>query len=257
MLRKLLDIRLTYIYSTFFIFYALVLRYVDRLTLTPGQLALFSVNSILFGYYFGPLLAAQKTRVDTMNKTVRTETMLMLDILAQAHLLTEKQRLDIKRLLASYVDSILDNPNVRAENRHYDELLYYVTKGKHRSDIVMQGIYNRLQQTQGNRDTLNGLYTSAVFNHEWMVLFMLFFVTLSFILQIDYNGLLLFQMLAAVLCTGLTLLMLILIKYSTLTHKQAKRMWEPLRHLRAEHFEELEKNPRPRVASARKPAKAA
>ncbi len=240
MLRSLLQIRLTYLYTGLFVFYALVLRFVDRLALTPGQLALFSVNSFLFGYYFGPILSAQKVRVDTMNKTVRTEVMLLLDVLAQSHLLTDKQRLELKRLLAEYIDSILGNEQVRAENVQYDALLRYVTKGKHRDDVVMQGIYARLQKSQENLDTLNLLYGSQVFSHEWAVLFVLFLITLFFILQIDYNGLLLFQLLVAVLCTGLTLLMVILIKYSTLTHKQAKKMWDPLRRLRTEHFEELE-----------------
>lgn len=240
MLRRLLNIRLTYIYPSLFIMYMLVLRFVDRLALTPGQLALFSVNSFLFGYYFGPILAAQKSRVDVMSKAVRSEVMLLLDVLAQSHFLTEKQRLQIKELIARYVDSIVDNPKVRAENPHYDELLQYVTKGKHREDVVMQGIYNRLQKSQENRDTLNSLYGSSVFSHEWMVLFVLFSVTLFFILQIDYGNVLLFQALAAILCTGLTLLMVILIKYSTLTHKQAKRMWVPMREFRAQHFEELE-----------------
>lgn len=259
MLRGLLNIRLSYLYPSFFIVFMVVLRFVDRLALTPGQLALFSVNSFLFGYYFGPILGAQKARVDTMSKTVRSEVMLMLDILAQSHFLKEKQRLEIKAKVAEYVDSIVDNPKVRAENPHYDDLLRYVTEGKNRDDVVMQGIYNRLQKSQENRDTLNSLYISSVFSHEWVVVFVLFSVTLFFILQIDYGNVLFFQALAAILCTGLTLLMLILIKYSTLTHKQAKRMWVPMRRFRAEHFEELRTaapaaGKRPAARSVRKPA---
>jgi len=37
----------------------------------------------------------------------------------------------------------------------------------------------------------------------------------------------------------LSLLMIILLKFATLTHKEAKRMWQPLEQLLREHFDDI------------------
>lgn len=239
MLSRLLRIRLSYLYLILFATFMALLIFVKHLVLTPGQLALFSVNSFLFGYYFGPVLLSQRTRVDTMNKTVRDETMVLLDVLTQSHLLPDQTRLDLKARVKSYIDSIIDNPKVRADNENYDELLNFTTSSKHKDDPVMNTIYNRISKTQQNRDTLNSLYRASLYSHEWIVVLVLFSITLFFVLQIDYGHALFFQALAAVLCTGLTLLIIILAKYNSLTHKQAKQLWVPLRQLRKEHFEDV------------------
>jgi hypothetical protein len=43
---------------------------------------------------------------------------------------------------------------------------------------------------------------------------------------------LILQAIPAILCAGLSMLIVILIKMSTLTHKRAKTIWVPLRELR-------------------------
>lgn len=239
MFRKLLNIRLSHLYFVLFAIFMYLLVYVEHMDLSAGQLALFSVNSFLFGYYFGPVMLDQKNRVDAMNKTVRDEAMVILDVLTQSHLLANKTRLELKVKLKQYLDSIIDNPNVRADNDYYDDLLHFTTSSEHRDNPVMNIIYKHISKTQQNRDTLNDLYKSPLYSHEWIILLVLFSITLFFVLQIDYGQSLFFQALAAILCTGLTLLIIILAKYSTLTHKEAKQLWVPLRQLRQEHFEDV------------------
>lgn len=173
-------------------------------------------------------------------KAVRQEEMVILDILAQSHLLSPKERHDLKIRLKSYLDSIKGNENVTADNLYYDELLRFTKQEKFKDNQVMDVIYGRLAKTQENRDNLSNLYKTKLFSHEWLVVTVLFAVTLYFSMQTDYGDSLFFRIMLAVLCTGITMLMVILIKYATLTHKLAKRIWEPLHTLDRDHFEDVD-----------------
>lgn len=239
MLKKILNIRLTYIYPAFFIIFFFILTNFTPQKLTAGQLALYSVNTFLFGFYFSPLLSAQKGRVDELNKTARKETMILLDILTQSHLLPSSDRHQLKVRMLTYMESIIDQPDVRADNEYYDELLHFTKQDKYKDNSVMNVIYERVAKTQENRDTIQSLRSNNVYSHEWLVTLVLFSITLFFIMQTDYNGVLFFRVLLAVLLTGLSLMLVILAKYATLTHKQAKKMWTPLKDLRKEHFEDV------------------
>lgn len=64
----------------------------------------------------------------------------------------------------------------------------------------------------------------------------LFSITLSFIMLIDVKHNLFLSVIKAFLSTGLSMLLVILIKLSTLTHKKAKLMWDPLRTLISTKF---------------------
>ncbi len=239
MMRRLLNIRLSFFYPIVFIAFLLILTHIKRVTLTSGQLTLFSVNSFLYAYYLGPILGAQKARVDDLSNTVRSENMVMLDILAQAHLLPAADRKALKTRVAAYLDSIIGNPDVGAENEHYDALLQFLTQEKYRSNSTMGTILARFTKTQENRDKISLQLARRMFSHEWMVLLVLFMITIYFIVQVDYGKSLLFTVIAALLCTGLSLLIFILAKYATLTHKQAKQIWKPLEKLRASHFTDI------------------
>jgi hypothetical protein len=83
---------------------------------------------------------------------------------------------------------------------------------------------------------LNMQLKNVVFSNEWMIIFMLFSITLSFILLLDTGDNLVLRFVAALLCTGLTMLLMILAKLSTLTHKKAKEIWVPFQKLLASRF---------------------
>lgn len=240
MFKSLLKIRLTYIYPSLFVIFMIILSTIEPDKLTAGQLALYSVNTFLFGFYFSPLLSAQKGRVDSLNKAVRQEVMTILDILTQSHLLKADARHDLKIRLKVYIDSINRNSNISPDNIYYDELLHFTKQDKFKKDSVMDVIYGRVAKTQENRDSIQNLLASKVFSHEWLVVAVLFSVTIYFVMQTDYNGLLFFQVLLAILCTGISLMLVILLKYATLTHKHAKRMWKPLDELIKNHFEDVD-----------------
>jgi len=239
MFDRLLNTRLSHIYPALFLgFFAFIWLY-HKQPLTPGQLALFSSNTFLFGYYFGPMLNGQKARVDSLTRAARQEAMIILDILAQSHLLKPKERHDLKLRLRVYLDSIIGSLSVRADNPYYDELLRFTKSQRFAGNSIMDVIYGRLAKTQEDRDSMQSALENKPYSHEWLVVCALFFITLYFILQIDYGNSLFFSLILAVLCTGVSLLMVILIKYASLTHKQAKRVWHPLMDLRKNHFEDI------------------
>ena len=242
LLKPLLNIRLSHLFILLFIVFFFVLALRPQMVFTPGELAVFSVNTFLFGYYFSPILSSQKARVDNLIKTVRSEEMVMLDILAQSHLLKDKVRHELKIKMKAYVDTIVDNTAIQADNAQYDELLRYTRDARFKDDAVMETIYNRFSKTQQDRDDMQNLYATKVFSHEWLVLFVLFGITLFFAIQTNYSHSLLFQLLLAVLCAGLTLLIVIMLKFATLTHKQAKRIWQPLHYLIKAHFDDVDQN---------------
>ena len=63
----------------------------------------------------------------------------------------------------------------------------------------------------------------------------LFSITLGFVLILNVPGLL-GHFVKALLCTGISMLMINLIKLSTLTHKKAKDIWKPLDTLNTSRF---------------------
>lgn len=54
--------------------------------------------------------------------------------------------------------------------------------------------------------------TNKVYSNEWMIMGVLFSITLSFIILLDTGTGLAYDLLAAFLCTGLSMLLLILVK---------------------------------------------
>lgn len=240
MFKFLLNIRLTYIYPILFVVFMVILSYVKPTKLTTGQLALYSTNTFLFGFYFLPLLSSQKVRIDNLRSSIRSETTTILDILAQLHLLKPAVRHELKVRLKVYVDSIYKNTAISADNIYYDDLLQFTRDDRFKGDPVMETIYTRVSKTQENRDTINNYLTTGVFSHEWLVALVLFFITLYFVMQTNYDGVLFFRVLLAILCTGISLMLIILIKYATLTHKYAKRMWLPLLYLMLGHLDDVE-----------------
>ncbi len=240
MFKSLLNIRLTYIYPVLFVVFMIVLSYMQPAKLSSGQLALYGTNSFLFGFYFSPLLSNQKARIENLRQTIRSESMTILDILSQLHLVKPALRHEVKVRLKVYLDSIYKNTAISADNIYYDDLLQFTREDRFKGDSVMETIYGRVSKTQENRDAINNYLTTGVFSHEWLVALVLFSITVYFVMQTNYDGVFFFRVLLAVLCTGLSLMLIILVKYATLTHKYAKRMWAPLFYLMKGHFDDID-----------------
>jgi hypothetical protein len=238
-----MKIRLSLIFLLSFALFWIFLSQYEPADLTDGQIALFSVTSILFGFYFGPILDSQKRRVETIAGILRSEVRTILDIMAHAHLLEIHDRKELKARLKVYTDSVLEaRARITTDNPYYDELLRFVKQAKFKENSVMDNIYSEISETQDHRDELEAAIKSKLYSHEWMVLMVLFSITLYFILQTDYGNTLFFRSVLAILCSGLIMLLAILWKYATLTHKKAASAWDPLEELAVRHFEDVTEN---------------
>lgn len=107
-------------------------------------------------------------------------------------------------------------------------------KGDHEEDIAK--LLDKLVANQQNRTNFSMQMRNRVFSNEWMIMLILFSITLSFVVLIDTGDGIIYQLVAALLCTGLTMLLIILAKMSTLTHKKAKEIWNPYIKLIDSHF---------------------
>lgn len=165
--------------------------------------------------------------------------MTILDILTHAHLLKESTRHTLKVKLKAYLDSIIGNYNISADNEYYDELLYWLKHVKNDDEQVLNQIYSEVSKTQDHRSDISNLLASKVYSHEWLVASVLFSITLYFALMTNFGDSLFFGMMLAILCAGLCMLMTILVKFATLTHKEAKRMWDTLKQLEKDHFDDV------------------
>jgi hypothetical protein len=118
----------------------------------------------------------------------------------------------------------------------YEALITYCLdyKGKHQDQI--DKLLEKLVANQQNRTNFAMQMSNKVYSNEWTIMGILFSVTLLFIILLDAGDGYFYQLLAALLCTGLSMLLLILVKMSTLTHKKAKQIWNPYKKLIESHF---------------------
>ncbi len=233
-------IRLTYYYPIFFLLFITVLSLMPKQKLDGGPLTLFSVNSFLLAFYLGPILAGQKTRIDELAKAIRNEAITFFNIAILAHDLSAETKHHIKDSARDYLRASARSHKPAQGEAEYEKLLRYCIDYKGKDADQVKKIRDVLVANQQNRGQLSVLLQATVFSHEWFVLLVLFCITLSYILIIDYGQNVVLHIVAAFLCTGLSLLLLILAKLATLTHKKALVIWKPFDRLLASDFKHID-----------------
>ena len=118
----------------------------------------------------------------------------------------------------------------------YEEIISYCIAYGGESPEAVADILDKVVANQKNRTDFSMQIANKVYSNEWMVMLVLFGVTLSFILLLDTGENVIFRVLAALVSTGLTMLVVILVKMSTLTHKKAKQIWDPYKRLLETNF---------------------
>lgn len=231
----LTKIRLSWFFIIFFFSYLGLLYILPRFTFEGGALTLFSVNSFLYGFYISPILSAQKARIEEMHKIVRSEANAIFAIMLSIKGLPKSLKESIKIPFVRYIKKSTKGDSQGAE-KEYENLITYCVdyKGAHKES--MDKLLEKLVANQQNRTNFTMQATNKVYSNEWMIMLVLFSITLSFILFMDTGDTLILKVVTALLATGLSMLMLILVKLSTLTHKKARRVWEPFHTLIATKF---------------------
>jgi hypothetical protein len=137
--------------------------------------------------------------------------------------------------MTSYVKQTSQN-NIKKAEKEYEELISFCVdyKGAHKDEMTK--VLEKLVANQQNRTNYTMQAGNKVFSNEWLIMLVLFSITLSFILLLDTGDALILKVVTALLCTALSMLVLILVKLSTLTHKKARRVWDPLKTLVASKY---------------------
>lgn len=229
-------IRLTQYFFIFFLIYAIIVVYAPSTKFEGGALTLFSVNSFLYGFYIAPILSAQKTRIEELHRIVRAEANAVFAMVISTKKLPKALRNQVQDMFIAYLKSSIRQKGPGEGEKKYEELLTFCLdyKGEYEEEIAK--LLDKLVANQQNRTNFSMQITNKVFSNEWMIMMVLFSITLSFILLLDVGNGIVYDFLAAFLCTGLTMLLLILVKMSTLTHKKATQIWDPYKKLINSHF---------------------
>lgn len=231
----LTKVRLSWFFVLFFLVFLTLLFFLPRITFTAATLTLFSVNSFLYGFYISPILGAQKSRIEELHKIVRAEANAIFAIMLTIKSLPDSLKDTFKDRMTEYIHKTVKS-DIKAAEKDYEDLVTFCVdyNGKHKD--VMDRLLEKLVANQQNRTNYTMQVSNKVFSNEWMIMIVLFGITLAFILLLDTGDLFILKVVTALLCTGLSMLVLILVKLSTLTHKKARRAWEPLKTLVASNY---------------------
>lgn len=235
-MKLLLKIRLSHYFFIFFVAYLIAAWLIKGVKFESGALTLFSVNSFLYGFYISPILGAQKSRIDDLNKTIRAEANALFNMLLKTKKLGSSTRTKMQDMFADYMRASFDSRKPAAGEVEYEKLIGYCLSYEGKDQEAMGKILDGLIANQQNRSQLSMLLTSKVFSNEWWIVLVLFSITLGFIIFLDVGSMTVMIPVKALLCTGLSMLLINLLKLSTLTHKKAKSLWDPLRNLLETRF---------------------
>lgn len=202
----------------------------------PSLATLLIVAALMYGFFTATILTAQKRRIEELNKTIRAEANTIFDILIATRKLPEQSRNLIQDMCADYVTASFRQRKPAEGELEYERLISYCLDYQGKEPEVVETILDKLVANQANRSRLAMQLNNRVYANEWWILLVLFAVTLGLIMALNVPGGLLGQFIKALLSTDISMLMLNLLKLSTLTHKKAKEIWQPLNTLKTSRF---------------------
>ncbi len=225
------------VYFWFFLVLYFVLSYViPGAKYDPAALALFSVNSFLYGFYISPILSAQKARIDDLHRIVRAEANALFSLVLKLKKLPSEQRNQLQEMVVEYIKAKLRSRRPSGGEKEYEELISFCVDHKGEDGDRVEKLLEALVSNQQNRTNFSMQAANKVYSNEWQIMMILFSITLGFILTLKIQDTIVLHIVRSLICTGLTMLVLILIKLSTLTHKRARQMWNPLKKLVETNF---------------------
>ncbi|HTE57248.1 MAG TPA: hypothetical protein VK694_00735 [Verrucomicrobiae bacterium] len=231
MIFLLTKIRLTVYFWLFFGLYVLASFYLPTQKFDSTALTLFSVNSFLYGFYISPILGAQKSRIEELHKIVRGETNALFNMVLKLKKLPDDLRNNLQQMFSDYIHAEIKASKPGGGEKEYEALIGYCLSYKGKEQESIDKTLDLLIANQQNRTNLSMQLSNKVFSNEWMIMFILFSITLGFIMMLDLGESIVLKLVRALLCTGLTMLIVILVKLSTLTHKKARQIWVPMKKL--------------------------
>jgi hypothetical protein len=228
-------IRLTHYFIFFLIFFALVSVLVEGQKFEGVALTLFSINSFLYGFYINPILTAQKARIDDIQRANRAEAIALFSVMIKTKDLPKTIRNQAQEMVKNYLSKI---KNYTEAEENYESIITWTVK-QHAADPEskpIQSMLDGIASNQTNRSNRQMAIGAKVYTNEWWVIFMLFAITLGFVIMFQTSGLIILIPVKAFLCTALSMLIINLLKLNSLAHKRAKDVWRPLETLQTTDF---------------------
>jgi hypothetical protein len=229
-------VRLSYFYWIFAAIFTSLILVLPRLKFETAASTLFSVNSFLYGFYISPILGNQRSRVDELHKIVRAEANALFSMMILTKKMSTKTRNNLQAMVMQYVDACLVDKSKGHGEAQYEELIGKCLSYAGDDQEKVNKFLDQLVSNQTNRSNLFMQLSAKVYSNEWWIMSVLFSITLAFILLIDVGKNWWVHIIQVLLSTGLSMLIINLLKLSTLSHKKAKGMWIPLEKLKATNF---------------------
>lgn len=232
----LTKIRLSWYFIFFLVAYFVLAWVLPKQKFDSGALTLFSVNSFLYGFYIAPILGAQKARIEDLHKTVRSEANELFAMALSLKKLPSGLRNRLQKELSDYIQTSTKQQAIAQGEKDYEDLITFCVDYEGEEAQQVQQFLDKLVANQKNRTQFSMLMSNKVYTNEWIVILMLFSITLGFVLLLEIGDSPVLILVKALLCTGLTMLLVILAKLSSLTHKKARQIWDPFKKLRDTNF---------------------
>jgi hypothetical protein len=235
--------------STYLLFflgsYTIVAICVDKVPLDRAALTLFSANSFLYGFYISPIVKSQNDRIERLQQLVSKEATKIYEVALYSKRLTADAHRETLRLLKRYTKSVSRHEDYTQGEREYKKFMSYLID--YDGDGIGKDQYKEMMKAsfaiQQNRVEIDLTLKNKVYKNEWIVMLILFSITITFISIIEIPDILFLKLIPPVLSSGLTMLIVILLKKSTMTHKKAKDTWKPMELLADSNFYQLIQDP--------------
>lgn len=226
----LTKVRLTQYLVIFAVVFFLISLFLPKIDLQGAALTLFSVNSFLYGFYISPIINAQRLRIDHLHRLVVIEVNKLQEIVQYSRRMESDFQNNVVYMIDRYVKAASVG-GVNPGQKEFDALVAMIVGYEGDRKDPHKEMLKSAFAAQQNRAEIKLLVESKVYSNEWIVMSILFAITIAFILFTRLPDIPLLQAIPAILCAGLSMLIIILIKMSTLTHKRARTIWVPLREM--------------------------
>src|SRR5262249_46232619 len=143
-------------------------------------------------------------------------------------------------MFEKYMIASFNERKPAAGEEQYEDLISYCLDYDGKDPVTIEKILNSLIANQQNRSAIAMQIGNKVYSNEWWIMLVLFSITLGFVLFLGVADSTWMHVVKALLCTGLTMLMINLVKLSTMTHKRAKHIWDPLDKLKTSRFRRID-----------------
>lgn len=200
--------------------------------LTTGSLTLLSVTSFIFGFYIAYAINRAKDRHKIILDQLRTADGLFINSKIQIEVYDKDIQKKFIKKIDDYLTTSVDYKLIDTEKAspEFFEIIEFVTSLKPKNNLqssARSSVISSMEDLSEKRTLLEIASKDRISKLEWIIIFLLFFMLIYFIFNLDifgFSG----DILKAILSTTLAMLLVLLSKLNNITWKENRWIWEPL-----------------------------